>query len=288
MTEVKFGRNYKLTIQVSATESIIIEYPTTIQFSVHRSISSSLNAINLQIYNLSEEHRNQIFQDRYQARRFQLILEAGYQSLSTIFRGDIFEANSARQGTNIITTIDARDGYYDTNQTLVNTTLAAGTTVQEIITFLSSQFPNLKIGQVGNFDGILERSVVLEGNVYEQLKKYTAGNQFVDLEKIYVINLGYENEIIINPDLPLIDVSTGLLETPRRDNAFLTVTTLFEPRVAMGQNIIVKTTVNPAYNGVYKVLGVTHQGVISGSVGGRLVTIFQLNNVTLMGGFKTT
>lgn len=283
MSNVKFGRNYKLTIQVADDEAIVIEYPATIQFTVHRSISASLNSINLQIYNLSEEKRNRIYQDRYQPTRRKLILEAGYDNLSTIFIGDIFEANSARQGTNLITSIDARDGYFDTNQTMVNTTIIKGKTQKELIEFLAAQFPNLKIGKIGNFEGTLERAVVLEGNVYEQLKKYSGGNQFIDLEVINVIG---ENEFIINPDLPLLDASTGMLDTPRRDNAFLTVTTLFEPRVIMGQNVNVKSDVNPAYNGVYKVLGVTHQGVISGAVNGRLVSIFNLNNNKLVKGFE--
>jgi len=284
MSNVKFGRNYKLTIQLDDAESIIVEYPATIQFTVHRSISASLNSINLQIYNLSEEKRNRLYQDRFQPTRRKLILEAGYDNLSTIFIGDIFEANSARQGTNLITSIDARDGYFDTNQTLVNTTIIKGKTQTELLAFLAAQFPNLKIGKIGNFEGALERSVVLEGNVYDQIKKYSDNNVFVDLE---VINIIGENEFIVNPDLPLIDASTGMLDTPRRDNAFLTVTTLFEPRVIMGQNINVKSVANAAYNGVYKVLGVTHQGVISGAVNGHLVSIFNLNNNQLVKGFET-
>lgn len=285
MSNVKFGRNYKLTIQVADDEAIVIEYPVTIQFTVHRSISASLNTINLQIYNLSEKNRNRIFQDRFSPTRHKLILEAGYDNLSTIFIGDIFEANSARQGTNLITSIDARDGYFDTNQTTVNTTIIKGQTRTELLNFLAAQYPDLKIGKIGNFEGTLERAVVLEGNVYDQIKKYSNNNVFVDLE---VINIFDENEFIINPDLPLIDASTGMLDTPRRDNAFITVTTLFEPRVIMGQNITLKSTITPQYNGVYKVLGTTHQGIISGAVNGRLVTILSLNNNKLADGFKSS
>lgn len=294
---MKFGRRYRITIQVTDATAIVLESPKpdgsglTIQFNIHRSVSATLNAMTLQILNLSQERRNLIFQDRFDTRRFKIIVEMGYESLSTVFIGDIYEANSTREGTNIITTIDARDGNFDTNQSVINTTLAAGTTLNQTLQFLVGQFPNLKIGKITNatpgMQDIFERPVVLEGNVYELIKQY-ANQQLtqphIDLGIINILGL---NEVIVNNNITLIDASTGLLQTPRRDQSFLTVTTLLEPRVIIGQVIQLESKIMTQYNGLYKILGVTHKGIISPAVNGICNSVFQMNGNQLLGGFST-
>lgn len=301
---MKFGLNYKITIQTAPTagptqpnsefgNAIVIEPGLTIGFNIHRSVMATINGMTLQIYNLSASKRNIIYQDRFDTRRYKIIVEMGYlnQNLSTIFIGDIYEANSTREGSNIVTTIDARDGNFDTNQTMVNTTFAKGKTLNDILKFLAAQFPNVKIGSIsdntlGSGD-VLSRATVLEGNVYEQIKKYAlasgTNNVWIDLE---VINITGLNEVIINANLSLIDASTGLIKTPRRDQSYLTVTTLLEPRVIMGQILELKSSVMPQYNGNYKVVGVTHKGTISGAVESKCESTFNLIGNQLLGGFS--
>lgn len=287
---MKFGRNYKITIQVTDATAIIIEMPLTIQFNIHRSVSASLNGMTLQIYNLSEHHRNLIYQDRFDTRRFKIIVEMGYDTLSTVFIGDIFQAGSSREGVNIITTIDARDGNFDTNQSVVNVTLAKGTTLRQALEYLAKQFPNLTIGTITNntpgMQDVFERPIVLEGNVYQLIKLYANMKLTQPHVDLGVINILGQNEVLVNNNLSLIDASTGLLNTPVRDQAFLTVTTLLEPRVIMGQVVQVESKIMPQYNGIYKVLGVTHKGVISGAINGSCTSAFQMNGNQLLGGFQ--
>lgn len=287
---MKFGRNYKITIQVTDATAIIIEMPLTIQFNIHRSVSASLNSMTLQIFNLSEHHRNLIYQDRFDTRRFKIIVEMGYDTLSTVFIGDIFQAGSSREGENIITTIDARDGNFDTNQSVVNVTLAKGTTLRQTLEFLAKQFPNLTIGTISNITpgmkDVFERPIVLEGNVYQLIKLYAN----LKLTQVYIdlaiVNVLGQNEILVNNNLSLIDASTGMLNTPVRDQSFLTVTTLLEPRVLMGQVVQLESKIMPQYNGIYKVLGVTHKGIISGAINGTCTSSFQMNGNQLLGGFQ--
>jgi hypothetical protein len=286
---MKFGRRYKVTLQTTDATAIIIELPLTIQFNIHRSVSSSLNSMTLQLFNLSETHRNLIYQDRFSTERRKIIVEMGYESLSTVFVGDIYEANSTREGTNIITTIDARDGNFDTNVTTINYTYKAGSTVREIIEYLAKQFPNLKLGKVtanGSLNATFPRPVVLEGNVYELLKLYSnqkLNQPYVDLA---IVNILGQNEVLINNNITLLNASTGLIATPRRDQSFLSVTTLLEPRVIIGQVLQVESKIMPQYNGLYKILGVTHKGIISGAQSGEALSVFEMNGNQLLGGFQ--
>lgn len=276
---MKFHRLYQLTVQTfDKQDNIIIEPPFTIQFNIERSAMASINSMDLRLYNLKPETRNRLQHDRFRFDVYQKIeLRAGYGGdLPLIFSGNIFQANSYREGSNIVTCIDARDGAFDTTTQRTFTTLQQGTTVKEAVTTLIKQFPNLQIGKIGDIQGTPARPIVLDGNTYDLIKRYTAGSNFVpfiDLGKVNVL----DGKEVITGFLPVLDADSGLLETPRRDDGFLTVTTLFEPRVIVGQIIkLVSTIQNPVYNGDYKVIGVNHQGVISEAVSGHCRSSFAL------------
>lgn len=276
---MKFGRRYRLTVEMNDASGgvIIIEPPFTLQFNVVRSVGSALNTAHLAIYNLSEATRSRIFRDRYapiiDATNYpKVILEAGYEQLTTIFIGSIFEASSARQGVDIITTITARDGGVDVTGSQTSMTLNEGTTIIGLIEKLIGQFPTLEKGKIGEFVGDFKRPVSLDGNTYELLKQYTNGNVFVDLQKVVALQ---SNELLTD-DVIFIDADTGLLETPRRENSYLSVTMLFEPQITMAQLAQLNSTTLPRFNGEYKVVGVQHQGIISEAVNGECQTIVNL------------
>lgn len=285
---MKFGRRYQITIETE-NGSYIVRPPFTIRFNIKRHVLSSLNTLDLDIFNLAPTKRDNIFQDMfYQAltKRRHITFEAGYDSLATIFKGTFWQANSAREGVDIITSINSRDGQWDvestfTYRTLDKANLSARGVVQDLI---GSYTPaNLSAGTISNgmtMKETFQRPVALEGNTYDLLKKYSGGKVFIDLEKVYVLE---DNEVIAGA-IPLLSADTGLLSTPRRDESYLTVTTLFEPRIVMGQAINLISTVNPVYNAQYKVMGVQHQGIISDAVGGDCRTIIHLFNPAQFGG----
>lgn len=284
----KFGRSYRLVIDPKdGGELIIIQLPLTINFNVQRDTQASLNHLDIDIYNLSESVRNRIFQDRFVRNDRTITLEAGYDSLSMIYRGNIFYAHSWRNGTNLITTISSLDGSYDTGQKMTFQTLSAGSTIKEVLDFLvgelTQESTSLERGTVGDFPDVLQRPVVLNGNTYDLIKKYSQGQVFVDMGKVFVL----KNNEVIPGEMPLISPETGLLDTPRRDAAYLTVNTLFEPRVTIGQMVQLQSAVLPVYNGDYKVLGVNHQGTISSAVGGQCRSIFKLlTGSEIFGGYS--
>ncbi len=299
---IKFGRNYRLTIQnlakttvtdlsTGATESsepedaAVITFPLTASFNIKRGISNSPNSMDIQLINLSKNTRDAIFQDRANyfvqgrgdvTRRF-IKLEAGYgDNLYTVFQGNLFEAGSTRRGSDIITYINARDGGYDTNLTQIFQTLAPiadePLTQKQLFEALAGAFPNIQLGAVAD-DGVLFfRPVVLNGNVWEILKTYGGRNVFIDNEKFYYLR---DFEVVEEEDI-LIDASTGLLDTPNRQDAGLFLTTLFEPSVSVGRMVNLTSSILPAYNGRYKISSINHECTMSGATGGDCKTTLGL------------
>jgi hypothetical protein len=269
----KFGRTYRITIDPGDGGGlIVITLPFTVQFWLQRNNYASLNYLSLDVYNLSENVRNRIFQDRFYTRKKKVVFEAGYGVLSLIFAGDIFFANSSRDGVNIITRIEGRSGIYDTTTTQVFTSIAEGKTLGDLFTSLIGLFPNLSLGAVGDYPEVFDRAIVLNGNVYDIIKTYSNNQVSVDMDRVYVLK---PNEVLDDP-IFLIDDSTGILETPRRDEGFLSVTTLFEPAINMNSRVKLASSILRIYNGTYKVVGILHQGTISPSVAGTCRTTVSL------------
>ena len=310
---MKFGRKYKLTVQtksaitaqrlpgsVNATgeplppvstssdpQQLVITPPFTIDFSITRSIQASVNTMTIQIYNLNLAHRNAIFADRFwpyimidNKLSYRLItLEAGYDNLATVFVGSIRNAYSYRQGSDIITVIEAWDGGYDITTSQTSQTLEAGTSKKELVTSLSNSFPNITQGAIGDVQGTFQRPVVLDGNTFYLINKYAGQPDyytFVDLNRINILK---PNEAI-SGEVLVFNAETGLLNAPQRADASLVIQTLFEPRAIVGQLINFQSTIFPQYNGTYKLTGIQHQGVISEAVSGNCTSTFSmlLNN----------
>ena len=268
----KFGRNYRLTIDpADGGAPILITMPFTIQFWLQRNTLADLNRLSIDVYNLSESNRNRIFQDRFDLTKNKTIkFEAGYSTLYQIFQGRMFEASTARSGTNLITRIEARDGLYDIAQSQTFQTLQSGQTLASVLRYLASQFPTLGIGAIGNFPQTINRPTVLNGCTWDLLRKYSDSQVYIDSGKIYVLG----DAEVTSANVYTVNDSTGLLETPRRDEGFLTVTTLLEAGINMAQLVNLASTVQPVYNGQYKVVSINHTGMISAAVAGDCRSVF--------------
>lgn len=275
----KLNRIYRLTIQTQddygnpTDEALIVENPITIEFTVERSIYAGMNTLDLDIYNLSPDHRNLLFQDVYGLNYKNVILEAGYegQGMTIIFNGNIWSAYSHRKGVNIITHIHAIDGL-STQSALIHTTLQSGTTLQQVIQNLTNSIPDLKSGTQNLQEYTFNRPLVLNGNSYKLLKTYSDNNVFVDMKTVNIMNV---NDVI-EGFVPLITDESGLLSTPERRDATLTINMIFEPRLLIGQVIEVESNIAPQFDGQYKVFGLKHSGIISDSIAGTCVTTIQM------------
>lgn len=285
MTTQKFNRRFKLTYQINDEEALIVRSPLTIEFDIQRNTASSLNSAVIKIYNLSLKNRNLLFKSRTSLNdltdRKYVILQAGYETalnkdseMSVIFQGYILEADSYREGTNIITYISAQDGGIGVYNSTISKTFAGGLSLVNLFKQVASEIQDVTIGKVGNIEGNIKTSATLNGNAFYLLtNRYFSEKVFIDLGKINLMNL---DEYIKTPFVPLITTKSGLVGTPRRQGNIVDISLMFEPRIQIQQLIEIKSSVNPIWDGQYKVIGLKHQGIISGAVGGDLITNLQL------------
>lgn len=273
----KFQRSYRIVIDPKdGGDAIVIGLPFTCNFFIQRNQNASYNTLSVDIYNLSKANRERIFNDKFDDRDRTITFEGGYDSLTLLFAGTIFQAGSVRQNTEIVTRIEAYAGRYDLNTTKTFQTINKGKTVGEVMEFLVGQFPSLELGAIGDYSEKLLRPVTLSGNTYDILKEYSGGNIFVDNNRIYIL----KDTDVIAGEIPIINDKTGILDTPIRQEGLLQVSTLFEPRVQVAQSIALDSGIAPVYNGQYKVVGIMHQGTISESVGGDCRSMFDLQTLT--------
>ncbi len=292
----KFGRNYRLTIfPTDGSPPILITMPFTLKISLERSWSSKQNMLELEIYNLSENNRNLIYQDwNFLGLRNEIpdpetgfpldgnniILEAGYDNLYRIFTGVIWRAESGRVGNNIITRVSAWGNNADLETTRTFQTLRGGQTLSSILQTLIGEFPQLRQGNELDYPLEFTRPVVLNGVTWDLLKQYSNANVYIDNGKIYILR---DNEALNLTTV--IDDSTGILETPRRSPGGVLVKTIFEPSVNVGQLVDIQSNIQSNYNGVYSVRGISHQGMISGASCGKMETVFELQAPNPFNGF---
>lgn len=258
----QFDARYRVTVY-SNTETTIVEYPITCKFTVTRGTFAQSNSATIQLYNLAPSTRNQIFQDQLNLdpnKMKYVHLEAGWgNTVSLIFRGRIMQAYSRKAGgqTDIITEIQAVA--LDIFDYPTSHTFAAGTSFRDALKTIASDMPNVAIGNIGAFEGTFQSPTTFDGLAMEEISKHTGGHAFVDNG---LLNVLMDNEVIDVP-VPVISDDTVLLETPMRRDANLEVKTLFLPDLIAGQLVEVKSEVQPQFNGQFKLVGFTHDCLIS-------------------------
>lgn len=284
---MKNQRAFWMQVQ-GASQTWTFQSPLTLELEVTRAMFQSLAEGTFRIYNLRESTRRDIYQDWSDQGTFrQVTLRAGYkswmtvpglpdlQSLPMIFSGNITKAASQREGPNWVTTVSAWDGGFGVTQSDVSVPLAPGiSTTQQFQRLIAAMGSTVSVGYIDpSLDVESLRGVSLAGspwNKITQMANALYATAFIDLGKVYVVANG--NFVPnLTGGLSLISPASGLLDTPMKQNTKLSFSMLFEPRLKIGQQVILQSleTVN---NGSYPVVGLDHVGTISDAVGGDLRT----------------
>lgn len=281
MSLIKFGRNYNLYIEKPGQslpgslagssglgDTLLVSLPFTIEFDISRKFLSSSNQASIRVYNLSLANRNQIrknVNDVNDVRQIQL--DAGYgTNLATIFRGNITQAWSVREGNNFITQMECFAFPFSNAQT--NVTFPSNTPQQAIIETLVKSLPTVSVGAIGSYPGVNSRATSYNGPTCDLLQELTGNGFYIDNNKAYCLNA---NEVLAG-SIDTIDATTGLLGTPVLENSILFFDILFEPRLIVGQSIVLNSISGAFPNQPYKVVEIHHRGTISGAVCGDAIT----------------
>ena len=317
--EEKNGKIVDVIKFVEGENEMVIRPNFTINLTVDRGIFATMNKISLDIYNLSKETRENIYYDSvlHAAVHKKIIMYAGYSDknfydygnnqneksaiinrgnirksingMPLIFFGRFTRAYSYRQGTNIITHIDAFD-LPEKNEVILSTEFKKGTTQKELFERLANDMKveskNLKISP--NFKFVFTRDksfndkttwdvindIIKSKN--DQIQKEEGENaplyrMYFDYPDIVVLR---DNEYIETEDIE-ISAASGLLNTPIREGAKVKFTSLFEPAFRCGGSIVLNSrTTQTGINGRLKVVGFKHSGTISPSICDTLKTEF--------------
>lgn len=277
---IKWQRNYKLVYTIPPekegedAESITITYPLTCEFDIKRDTFASANKATFRLYNLNLSNRNKIFQDIYNINRYCFVdFYAGYgDNMPLIFTGKVLKASSERSNVDMITTIEALDN--DIIQSYSSHTFEAGTSKKDVLNTLVGDFPNVQLGATGTLEGTLPTTTVFDGLTFECINNFTGGHSFIDLNKLNTLQ---NNEVLGDVSIYKIDSSSGLLGTPRRQDAQVEMDVIFAPEITVGQLIEVESVTAPdQFNGQFKCIGIHHRGIISGAVSGEAKTTINL------------
>ena len=285
----KFGLNYLLTVDSPAfaddlVPQINITYPYTIQFDVVRTNYAAANTARIRVYNLSKDTQALLQFDQFIGQfipkdypnLLTVTLQAGYgngPNFPVIFTGMVTRSYSVREGVDFITYIEAFDGgaaYTSANVSVgpYNKGTLVSSVVKDIIHKLGPY--GVKLGALSStLDTAITKSVSYSGNAIDLLRDLSSGNFYIDNQKANII---FPNECIYTQKALPLDAQSGLLETPVKQEAWLDLKMLFEPRLAVGSIVDVQASTNESYNGTHQVCSIQHTGIISASVGGACIT----------------
>lgn len=283
---IKINPTYRVTVfkKNDLDKAVIVEYPITCRFNSQRGTFSNSNKCTIELYNIHPDKRNAIFKDALvgdlQEENWKFVkLEAGWDGkLSQIFFGRILQAYSSKTGgqTDVITKIECLP--FDIYNSESYYTFAAGTSYREAYKTMAGDLKNCEIGNIGRLEGEFKTQTTFAGKTIDCLNELTGGNTYIDNG---VLNTLLANEAIDVP-VPLVTDNNGLLETPIRRNASLTIKMLFEPTLIVGQLLEIKSNIQSVYDGQYKVLGFTHDCMISPTMNGKRTTTVELWAIPLL------
>jgi len=259
-----FGRKAKLLIGKPGNLSLSIEN-LRVKFSIQKTSESTANSAIISVFNLNPLHRGMV-----ENEGLALNLQAGYTGIDgenplirSIYWGDIFRAATERQGPDIVTTFECKDGGQVLRRSSVNISFKAGTTRSQVIDYLVQQMAS-KYGlsyKKYSFskDDQYVNGIALFGNTKDYLDTILP-------------NLGLrwsiqDNEIFINDpetkDIPgavLVSKNTGMIGIPVKREKGLEVTSLLNPLIRPGKTIKVVSEQTSKLNGAYIVERADYEG----------------------------
>jgi hypothetical protein len=277
MSGNKFNRQYILRVETETPDGsqqwVEIAYPITLEFSITRNNMASANTATFTIYNLGPQTRARIYKDIWDidpARMRAVQLFAGYSEFSSdllprCFNGTIKRAHSYRSGPDFRTVIEAFDGMVSMGGEKEIPTMPAGTTQKEMITKIATALDGVQAVTLGDkYTQYSNRATAMMGDPAELLKQLSSGEFYIDSQAGYSL----AKDEVIDGDIRLINADNGLLGTPKKSEVMVEIDMLFEPRIKPSQLLELQSSTADKFDGVYKVTGIIHRGVISGSICG--------------------
>lgn len=244
----------------------IQKHELKIAFNISKGVSSSANTAEIEIYNLTESHRNSI------GREFdEVTLEAGYLppsgggNVGIIFRGQIRDVEHTRDGPNIVTRISCGDGDRALRKATMAKSYPKGTPVKTVLEDAYTELEKYGVtrGEWKLPDGMepnFKRPYYACGSCSRQLDTLGRGHGFY-------WSLQNQTMEIIPGDgfvggLVLITPQSGMIGVPTITDNGVKVSALLNPAIRPNRRVKVESQVLEmnAANGVYRVSQCDYSG----------------------------
>lgn len=264
-----FGRAYALVIGAPGAAAAASfgnqggrQSPLRIKFDIDKNVKGSPNKAKIEVYNMAPETRGRI------DKGYLVELTVGYLGLvETLFIGSVAKAKTARQGSDIVTTMECGDGEsaimgatYD-GSFPPNTTLA--TALQAIATAMSLTSDANPTGMAAGI------AVAIPNVTYPKLSLHGLCRDHLDqLLKGQGMEWNLQNGALnIMPktfdtgeSAIVVSENTGMLGVPSRSTNVLSFTSLLNPRITPGRLVQLQSVTNDQINGFYKVKSGKYEG----------------------------
>lgn len=236
-------------------------------FNVSGGIDGEANTASLELWNLSEAHRNAVGKELDK-----VTIEAGYVppigggNLGIIFKGNLRDVEHSRQGQDIITKISCGDGDKAFRKATTSKTFPAGTPVKDVVEEIYNQLAKEGIdkGEMKFPKDIdskkFKRPYTVCGACTTELNTLGRGKGFywsVQNETFEVIpSDGFLGGVV------LISAETGMRDVPTLTDNGVKVSTLLNPEIRPNRRVQIQSSVIEmnAEGGIYRVSERSHSG----------------------------
>lgn len=255
----RFYRNYKVVIYVTG-QAIEIIPPFEMSFSVSESLETKTpNKLLLKIKGLAQNTRSRLAKSEDDGNYIQIEFFLGYQdSVRRVFKGNVKECTSSREGVGFTTTLNCEDGGHDFRYAYTSKVIEGK---DHAISAIIDDMPNTEKGAITQQDSLI-RPKVLIGNSYDLIQESNRGNQvYIKDERLNILS---EQETT-GVRAVLVSAKTGLLDTPVFKDGAIEFQTMFNPEIEIGGIISLESYLASDLDGIYKITQISSSGSTHGS-----------------------
>jgi hypothetical protein len=253
---------FQRRIQVQVDTIQISDLDVT--FKVEKSLGSDPNTAEIQVYNLNTDHRGQL--QALKSVYCLLLVSYGSDPPGCIFRGDLHDALSRREGLDWITTVRSGDGA-QALKGRINKSFKAGTSVETVIREaaagmgLSTVDVKALLAGVGGRGGGRQymKGTVLSGSAANELDRVTSAAGLEWSIQDGVLQLLPRAEALAGTAV-VLSADTGMIGSPALDSkGVLKAKSLLMPDLFPGRKVQVVSATIPD-GSFYRVERITYTG----------------------------
>lgn len=233
-----------------------------VAFNANKGITGSPNKIDIAVWGLSQKTRMAI---RGNLTKVQII--AGYSSsaasLGLVATGGILSAIPERQGPDIVLKMTALDGFGGMVRGAYSRAFDGQTPVAAVVKDIAGALPGVTVGLIDVDGNLFQKGQQFSGSTTDQLNSLADQYGFSWSVQDGVFQAVSDKRdtgrsFLFTSDNNLINASP-LLNGPMADNVGVEIVAKFDARMKPGDQMVVRSSVNPMLDGSYKVTSVNLQ-----------------------------